>query len=56
MKSISLNLLLIRKKKEATLLYMEVSLKSISRDSVMSLLILFVSISIYLIHKEIENG
>lgn len=55
MKSINLNLLLIRKQ-EATLLYIEFLLKSISRDSVMSLLILFVSISIYLIHKEIENG
>ena len=56
MKSINLNPLLIRKKKEATLLYIEFLLKSITRDSAMLLLILFVSISIYLIHKEIENG
>ena len=46
---------IFRKREGVTLLYRRNFLKSIICDFAV-LLILFVSISIYLIHKEIENG
>ena len=48
--------LFFRKRVGVIHLYRRNLLKSIIRDSIMSLLILFVSMSLYLIHKEIKNG
>ena len=48
--------LFFRKREGVIHLYRRNLLKSIIRDSIMSLLILFVLISVYLIHKELKNG